>query len=157
VLECEFGDRFGDTLGLTRIKRARYSCLHIAESAGAGAGVAHDHEGGVALGPALTDIRATGFFANRHEAVGANDRARLTEGFRGRRFDSDPIGLARDRIEGALALLWVALGAQVLAGLVKNDSHGLTYSFSLFESQPKRRMHKLAQLMHCRDPKMGLE
>jgi hypothetical protein len=44
----------------------------------------------------------------------------------------------------------VAQRAQVLAGLVKNDSHGLTYSFLLLESQPMERMHKLAQLMHCR-------
>ena len=46
---------------------------HVAEGAGARAGVAHDHEGGVLLRPALADIGAAGLLAHGHQAVLADD------------------------------------------------------------------------------------
>ena len=56
--EPELGRRLGDMLGLGRIERAGQAGLHVAEGAGARAGVAHDHEGRVLLLPALADIGA---------------------------------------------------------------------------------------------------
>ena len=49
------------------------SGLDVAEGAGACAGVAHDHEGGVLLLPALADIRAAGLLAHGVQAVLAHD------------------------------------------------------------------------------------
>ena len=69
--------------------------LHVAEGAGAGAGVAHDHEGGVVLRPALADVRAARLLADRDQAVLAHDRRRLAIDRRARRLDADPVGLAR--------------------------------------------------------------
>ena len=48
---------------------------HVAEGAGARAGVAHDHHGGVALRPALADVGAGRLLAHRDEPVLAQDRA----------------------------------------------------------------------------------
>ena len=61
---------------LVRIERARQPGLDIAERAGARACVAHDHEGGVLLVPALADIGAAGLLADRVQAVLAHDRVR---------------------------------------------------------------------------------
>ena len=63
---------------------ARQPGPHVAEGAGARAGVAHDHEGGVLLRPALADIRAAGLLADRDEAVLADDARRLAEDRRAR-------------------------------------------------------------------------
>ena len=73
--EAELLDRIGDVLGLVRVERARHAGVDVAEGAGAGAGVAHDHEGGVLLLPALADIGAARFLADRDELVLAHDRA----------------------------------------------------------------------------------
>ena len=55
--------------GSARIERLRQPRLHVAERARPGAGVAHDHEGGVLLLPALADIGATGLLADGDELV----------------------------------------------------------------------------------------
>jgi hypothetical protein len=60
-------------LGSFAIEGARQAGLHIAESAGTGAGVTHDHESCVLLLPALADIRATGLLAHRMQAVVTHD------------------------------------------------------------------------------------
>ena len=80
MLKPERGDRFGHMLRLRLIQRAGHTGLHIAEGAGARAGVAHDHHGGVALFPALADVRAACLLADRVQAVFAHDpgRARVT-------------------------------------------------------------------------------
>ena len=75
--KLELRHRLRHVLGLVRIERARQPGLHIAERAGARAGVAHDHHGGVRLLPALADIGTAGLFADRVQAVRAHDLARL--------------------------------------------------------------------------------
>src|SRR5579872_6685046 len=55
MLEPELEGGLRDMLRLGRIQRTRHAGLDVAEGAGAGAGVAHDHEGGVLLVPALPD------------------------------------------------------------------------------------------------------
>ena len=63
--EPELDGGLRDMLRLGRIERAGHAGLDVAEGAGAGAGVAHDHEGGVLLVPAFADIRAAGLLAHR--------------------------------------------------------------------------------------------
>ena len=58
---------------LQRIERTGDAGLDVAERAGPGAGVPHDHEGGVLLVPALPDIRTAGFLAHRDEPVFLDD------------------------------------------------------------------------------------
>ena len=65
--EAELGRGDRDMLGLERIDRARHAGLDVAEGAGAGAGVAEDHHRRVLLGPALADIGAGRFLADRGE------------------------------------------------------------------------------------------
>ena len=91
----ELGHRLGDVLRLCGIERARQPGLDVAEGAGAGAGVAHDHEGGVLLLPALADIRAAGLLADGVQAVGPHDLAGRGIAGRDRRPDPDPVRLAR--------------------------------------------------------------
>ena len=98
VAQTEPGDGVGDAGGFVGLQRAGLAGAHVAEAAGAGAGVAHDHHGGVALRPALADIRAGGLLANRHQAVVAHQRAGLVIDRVVRRLDPDPGGFALDRI-----------------------------------------------------------
>ncbi len=69
VRKAQLGDRLRHVLGLGRIERLRQPRRHVAEGAGARAGVAHDHHGGVALLPALADVGAGRLLAHRDEAV----------------------------------------------------------------------------------------
>ena len=65
--------------GSARIERPRQPGRHVAEGAGARAGIAHDHHGGVALRPALADVGAGRLLAHRDEPVRAQHAARLAE------------------------------------------------------------------------------
>ena len=67
--EAELAGRLRDMLRLGGIERAGQPGLDVAEGAGARAGVAHDHEGGVLLVPALADVRAARLLAHRDQAV----------------------------------------------------------------------------------------
>ena len=80
-------------LRLGRIERGGQPGLDVAEGAGPRAGVAHDHEGGVFLFPAFADIRATGFLADRMQAVLAHDALGIAIARRDRRLDANPIRL----------------------------------------------------------------
>ena len=91
----ELEGRLGDVLRLVRIERAGHAGLDVAERAGAGAGVAHDHEGGVLLVPALADIRAARLLAHRDEAVLLDDPAGVGIAARIRRAHPDPVRLRR--------------------------------------------------------------
>ena len=123
VLETELLHRLGDAFGLVRIERLRQAGLHVAEGAGAGAGVAHDHEGGVLLLPALADIGAARLLADRHELVLAHDPVGLGPFGRAGRLDADPVGLALlNGLIGPMRLFRMA-GALILVQQVENDGH----------------------------------
>ena len=77
MLEAELGNGVADVGGLFGVERRWQAGAHVAERAGAGAGVAHDHQGGVALGPALADVGAAGLLADGGEAVLFHDGPRL--------------------------------------------------------------------------------
>ena len=64
MLETKLLDRRGNIAGLGRIERPGHTGFDIAESTGARAGVAHDHDGGVLLAPAFADIGASRFLAD---------------------------------------------------------------------------------------------
>ena len=85
----------------------------VAEAAGAGAGVAHDHHGGVALRPALADVGAGGFLADGDEAVLAHQRPGLVVDRVRRRLDPDPGRLALDRVVWPVRLFRVAQVAMI--------------------------------------------
>ena len=91
----ELEGRLGDVLRLRCVERAGHAGLDVAEGAGAGAGVAHDHEGGVLLVPALADIRAARLLAHRDQAVFLDDVAGLGIAARVRRAHADPVRFRR--------------------------------------------------------------
>ena len=101
--EAQLGGRLADMRRLARIERAGQTGLDVAEGAGARAGVAHDHEGGVLLLPALADIRAAGLLAHGVQAVVAHDALRGEIAGRHRRLDADPVGLFGERQNPAVA------------------------------------------------------
>src|ERR1700723_4660558 len=82
-------------LRLTGIQSTRHSRLDVAERARPGAGVAHDHEGGVLLVPALADVRTARLLAYRDKAVFLDDLAGIGIAARIRRADPDPVRLWR--------------------------------------------------------------
>src|SRR5271165_5629758 len=106
--EAELGDGVGDTARLVGVERVRQPGTHIAKGAGAGAGLAHDHEGRVALVPTLADVGAARLLADGSELVPPHQRPRLSVDGGTRRFDPDPGGLAGDRLVWPMRLLGVA-------------------------------------------------
>lgn len=71
--------------------------VHRAELAGAGTDRPHHHDGGGAVGPALTDVRAVGFLANGAETVFGHVAADRLVAFAARHPGSQPLGLALHR------------------------------------------------------------
>ena len=108
---------------LARIERAGQAGAHIAEGAGARAGVAHDHEGGVRLLPALADIGAAGLLADRRELVLADDAVVSAHSAEPGAFTPDPIGLAQDRLIGPMRLLRMSRPG-IAVQEVENEGHG---------------------------------
>ena len=94
MLEAELGRGDGDMLRLHRIDRPWHSRLHVAEGAGAGAGIAEDHHGRVLLGPALADVRTGRFLADGRQVEPAHQLAGFVEAGADRGLDPDPVGLA---------------------------------------------------------------
>ena len=94
----ETGHGGADISWLEGVERARLPGCHIAKSAGPGAERAHDHHGGVFLGPAFPDVGTGRFLAHRAQIVFADDLKRLAVGVRGRRLDPDPGRLALNRM-----------------------------------------------------------
>src|ERR1700675_3663934 len=108
MAQSEFGDGIGDAGWLIGVERSGRAGGYVAERAGARAGVAHDHHGGVTLRPALADVGAGGFLADGGEAVLAHQGAGLVIDRMVGRFDTDPGGFALDWVVRAVRLLRVA-------------------------------------------------
>ncbi len=96
VAESHLLDGLGDVFRLVHIKRIGLAGRDVAEGAGAGADLTHDHEGRVFLVPAFADIWTAGFLAHRHQLVTAHQFARLVVALGRRRLDADPFRLAHD-------------------------------------------------------------
>src|SRR6185295_18623650 len=79
VLEAHRGNRFGDAARFVVVEPRWAARLDGAEPAGAGAGVAEDHDRRGALVPALPDVRAVGLLADRVEVEAAEQTLELVE------------------------------------------------------------------------------
>src|SRR3569623_1825902 len=87
--------------------RSSQAGSHVAECAGAGADLAHDHHGRMLLAPAFPDIGAAGLLAYGDEVVLADNRLGLPVDGRAGRADADPLRLAQHLAVGAVRLLRV--------------------------------------------------
>ena len=104
MVQPQFLDRIGHAARFKDIQRlGRFAGGNVAKGTGAGANFAHDHHGGMALGPAFAHIRATCLFANGHQFMFTHNVAGGFIAFGGRGLDPDPIGfLGLRRIRAAL-------------------------------------------------------
>ena len=136
VLEAKLFRRLGHALWLARVERARQAGLDVAEGAGARASVAHQHESGVLLVPALADIGAARLLADRVQTVRPHDRARLLVALGDRGLDPDPVGFFRHRRVRPMRLLRMA---RSVAG-VENDGHGGSATY-LRRRRSRRKPH----------------
>ena len=118
----------GDVFLLGWIEPARQAGLDVAKGAGAGAHVAHDHEGGVALLPALADVGAAGLLAHRVQAVLAHDAARLGIAERPRRLYAYPRGLTQRRRLRPVRLLGMARPDRRRCKRIDQNGHAWTQS-----------------------------
>lgn len=64
MTQTEFLDGLRNPARFEYIQSVWFAGRHVAKGTAAGAGLAHDHHGGVALFPAFTDVWAGGFFAH---------------------------------------------------------------------------------------------
>ena len=124
--EAEPGDRVGDALGLVLVERIGQAGAHVAEGAGAGAGLPHDHEGRVALVPAFADVGTARLLADGGELELAHEAQRLGIDRRAGRPDADPGRLAGDRLVRPVRLLGMARrgGRGALGEHIDEPGHG---------------------------------
>ena len=94
----------GDPARLVAVEGGRLAGVDLAEVAAAGALVAADEEGRLAVLPALVDVGAAGLLAHRVQALALDQVAQLGELGTHLRAGLDPLGLALDR-DGRVALL----------------------------------------------------
>src|SRR5579862_94157 len=123
VRKAELAGSLRDMRWLGSVKRAGQAGLHVAKGARPRAGVAHDHEGGVSLLPALADIGASGLLAHRVQAVFAHDALGLQIARRDGRLDADPIGLAQRGLIWPMRLFGMAWSVWVNQ-IVDYHGHG---------------------------------
>ena len=132
MTQPQLGDRLGHISRFRRIKRQRHTGCDIAKGAGTGAGLAHNHESGVLLFPALTDIRARRFLAHGDQIILFHNGAGFGIGGRARRFGANPTGLAQDSAIRPVLLFRMARLCGPLFGfarqIVNHNSHGFYIS-----------------------------
>src|SRR3954468_12399639 len=108
VGEAHLGHRTRHALRLAAIERGGDAGGDVAERAGAGADLAHDHEGGVLLFPALADIGAARLLADGDQAMRLDDLAGLGVAGGPRRAHADPVRLLEHGLVGAMRLFRMA-------------------------------------------------
>ena len=119
----ELRHRLGDPLRLAFVQRIGQAGAHVAEGAGAGAGLAHDHESRVALRPALANIGAVRLLADGRELEAAHQRARFRVDRGAGRLDADPGRLAGDRLVRPMRLLRMSRAGLGLGQTVDELGH----------------------------------
>ena len=94
-ISCDAARRVRGLLGVE--PAARVAGVDRAEAAGARADLAHQHDRGGAGVPALADVRALGFLADRRQPVLAHRAAHVVEAAASRHRSAQPGGLAARR------------------------------------------------------------
>ena len=94
VAEVHGGDGVGDACGFIVVWRGGSACFDVTEAAGAGAGVAEDHDGGDAGRPALAHVGALGFLTDGVEVVVVDQVECLGVVLGGGQGGAEPAGLA---------------------------------------------------------------
>ena len=133
-------------LRLGGVERAGHAGLDVAEGAGPRAGVAHDHEGGVLLVPALADIRAARLLAHRDEAVLLDDVAGVGIAARVRRADADPVRLRRRQRVRPVHLFGVARAQRLGGNGIDEDDHGVRKVSAKLLANPSARSSQPGRL-----------
>ncbi len=123
VLEAHLANRPRHPLRLSGIERLRQAGGDIAEGAGAGADLAHDHHGGMGLAPALPDVRAGRLLADCGQTVGLHDVQGGVVAGGPRRAHAQPGRLAQGRRLGPSLLFRMPLSAGRAS--VDNRRHGV--------------------------------
>jgi hypothetical protein len=98
VLEVHLADSLGDAARLVLVVPGRATGLDGAEAAGAGAGIAEDHDRRRALLPALPDVGAAGLLADGVEGQVAQDALELVVVGAGRKPGPDPLRVPTQRL-----------------------------------------------------------
>ena len=97
VAQVQARHGFGQALGLSPVDFARAAGFHVAEAAVAGTGIAQQQKrGGPKLAPALADIRARRFFADRVQLLLAHQTLQLFEVRPVRQRHLEPVRAAAD-------------------------------------------------------------
>src|SRR6056297_2880965 len=112
MVQAELLDRVCDAPRLEQVEILRPPRGHVAEGAAAGAYLAHDHHGGVALGPAFAGVGTARLLADRHQLVLSHDLVRLAITLANGGLYPDPAGLFRLGIVGAMRLFGVTFLGQ---------------------------------------------
>ena len=105
VGEAHLLNRSGDAHRLQLVEDEGAPGLHGAEAAGAGAGVAEDHEGGGAGLPALAYVRAAGFLADGVKVLLAHQALEADVVVAAGEADLQPGGLAGCLLDGHIPIL----------------------------------------------------
>ncbi len=107
VLEACAFEGLGDSSGLVFVDGSGFSGFDIAEATGAGAGVAEDHDGGDAFGPALAHVWTGGLLADGMEIVGINGGFGGLEVLAAGEFGFEPTGFLFDAevVEGVVLVV----------------------------------------------------
>jgi hypothetical protein len=95
VVELHGVDGVGELIGLLRIKGEGRAMRHVAVGARARADVAHDHERRRAVVPALADVGAVRFLADRMQTEVAHQALDAHVALRAGRANLQPVGLLR--------------------------------------------------------------
>ena len=110
MLQPQLFHSIGHAPRLEHIQRIRPPCGDIAKRAAPRADLAHDHHSGVALLPALADIRAARLGAHCGKVVIFQYLTGITVALRRGRLHPYPAWLAQNRRIGLMRLFRVALG-----------------------------------------------
>ena len=114
VVQPQFLHRIRNAPRLEHVQRfGRLAGCDVAERAGTGADLAHDHHGRMALRPAFPDIGTTRLLADRHQFMLAHDLSCLPVTFANGRLDANPGRFLRLRIIRPPGLFGVTFGGDL--------------------------------------------
>src|SRR3954449_5459900 len=96
MLQPKPREGLGDPPRLVLVEPGGAAGLDVAEAAGAGAGIAEDHDRRGALVPAVPDVRAVGLLADGVEVQAAEQALQIVVVVARRHSGLDPVGMATE-------------------------------------------------------------